>query len=145
MKEVLFRGKRVDTGEWVYGYYVKLYDARHNRTVHCIYMGYAESDCEELFPDWYEVIPETVGQYTMLKDRNDKRVFEQDICKFREWDNGLMCWVGRISYEHCQYVISGGPNKECPSDFYFPLSRIPSEDIEIIGNIHDTKKGEELS
>jgi hypothetical protein len=122
VEEILFRGKRVDTGEWVYGYLI--HDSICSTTIP--YIGYLS--CEQANTedgDVVPVIPETVGQYTMLKDRNDKRVFEQDICKFREWDNGPMCWVGHIFYENCQYVISGGPNKECDSDFYITLSRIP--------------------
>ena len=54
-REYIFRGKRWDTDEWVEGYYVCL-----NGTQHRIYNGYAETDCGNYYPDWYEVIPETV-------------------------------------------------------------------------------------
>ena len=60
----LFRGKRKDNGEWVYGYYVCLNEAKH-----FIYTGYAETDCGNYYPDYYEVIPETIGQYVCMYTR----------------------------------------------------------------------------
>lgn len=60
MEEFKFKGRRIDNGEWVYGYFVKL--TNYKKTSYWIFTGYAETDVDEWFPDRFEVIPETVTQ-----------------------------------------------------------------------------------
>lgn len=76
MRENLFHGKRKDNGEWVEGYYCAF-----NGVSHRIYTGYAETDCGEFYPDYYEVIPETVGQYAVATDKNSTKILREIYAK----------------------------------------------------------------
>lgn len=78
MKEILFRGKRKDNGEWVYGTPLYLIHERYKDSFTMIVPLNTEFGCGEL-DDFYEVIPETVGQYRGLNDKNGQKIFEGDI------------------------------------------------------------------
>ena len=128
MREILFRGKRTDNGEWVEGFYT-LY--ANNCGVHpCILTG-TEQGC--VIPQF--VIPETVGQYTGLTDKNGKKIFEGDIVKHYNnsddgFDIGVLYWDETFS-QWKRTSIGNFHN----SSFTYVMSR--SCEYEVIGNIHD--------
>jgi uncharacterized phage protein (TIGR01671 family) len=73
MREIKFRGKRIDTGEWVYGHYLK-----SASTFIAVDGGLVDGHFE-----LYEVDPETVGQFTNCYDKNGKEIWEGDVIQYQ--------------------------------------------------------------
>ena len=120
MREFLLRGKRTDNGEWVKGYLYITHIGAHE-----IGSYDAEINIERVT---FDVIPETVGQYTGLTDKNGKRIFEGDIVSLVKHD-GL---IYKVVYVPCRYELVNSKGVNC-----FVLDIYKSENIEVIGNIHD--------
>ena len=113
MREILFRGKRIDNGEWVEGDFVHL---PHGVVI--LANGYANID------------PETVGQYTGLTDKNGVKIFEGDIITIPDSKKMGLPALIRYDYVRATYEVSRSG--------YNPLSLIDAREFyEVIGNIHD--------
>lgn len=128
-REILFRGKRVDNGEWVEGFYY--YSARYG--MHVIKVSKDLDDGNFIEYD-IEVIPETVGQFTGLTDKNGVKIFEGDKLSLTDPYNGLTALgFGEVIFSY-EYV--GG--WVLTSD---KLNRLNigtrMKYVEVIGNIHD--------
>lgn len=76
-REILFRGKRTDSGEWIYGYY--FYDDFYKKAYITVgnYCMSLDRECpNKRILSAFEVIPKTVGQYTGFTDKNGTKIFE---------------------------------------------------------------------
>lgn len=110
MREILFRAKRIDNGEWAEGYLFDdgMAEVEHyfvGRIVVEPYKGTACDDWDITGIDFCEVNPETLCQYTGLKDKNGKRIWENDIVYMRS--SGLS-GHGIIEYENGCLVVKDG-------------------------------------
>jgi uncharacterized phage protein (TIGR01671 family) len=119
MREILFRGKRCDNGEWVNGFLLK--ECNYATCSWNLAIEYKTDRFGKFAYDVAEVVTETVSQFTGLTDKNGKKIFEGDILK---WD--VAEWGG----EHCELV-----------EWDYSLFSMRKNDwqhfCEVIGNIHD--------
>lgn len=126
-REILFRGKRVDNGEWVYGYLGK-WPMRGWKELSSFIIPVDGLD--NGIAEQAEVFAETVGQYTGLKDKNGNKIFECDIVLKRTY-NGKKPFL--VTFDsgmfHCGY---GGGSSTAIHGY-----TLDDRQIEIIGNIFD--------
>ena len=132
MRDILFRGKRIDNGEWVEGAFLNDRDGSFYicPAVSDISHGYCGNS--RRIGCWYKIDPSTVGQYTGLNDKNGKRIFEGDVIK-RFWLGAEIIYCVRYDGE-CAHFIGKAMNKRG-----FTTFDNDGEMFEVIGNVHDNK------
>ena len=139
MREILFKAKRLDNGEWVEGYVFD--DGFVDSTRRFIgdiiitdYKGNADDKWEILGTNLYEVIPETICQYTGLTDKNGNKIWENDVV--RKYDTNALGWARvrncKISFDKLGYWLLTTQY----GDGYW-LGEFDADQLEVIGNIFD--------
>lgn len=146
-REILFRGKRIDNGEWVEGWLMKY--EYHKMHIHCYY------PCPVAMWKQHEVDPKTVGQFTGITDKNKAKIFEGDVVKKMaydynddpsgNWDSNDKQWD---NYPECMPLTEANRDEVVMNRF--PIFWLKNEsfgyegedlqdndEYEVIGNIHD--------
>ena len=119
IRDIIFRGKRIDNGEWVEGYFVNLWLVNYQKYQPIITDNNAVS---------YDVDPSTVGQYTGLCDKNGKKIFEGDIMAFTAYG---FDYVGTVEFADGSFSIM------CEHTSPFLDQAVSKHGAYIIGNMHD--------
>ncbi len=151
MREILFRAKRVNNGEWVEGFYTQLPKPSLGATIVAggelcaedvadyiiVNKSKQHSNFSNAYPlevvecEQYEVIPETVCQCTGSKDKNGKKIFENDIVKCNYDDYGeKRIYIGKVIFREdtCAFVVTD--RKSTDYEWW-------NEEKEVIGNVFD--------
>lgn len=143
MREILFRGKRIDNSEWVEGYYYKM-----SETTYCFKEDYERKPVpehhyilQERMTDWglpnqmvqIEIDPETLCEFTGRCDKNGKRIWENDILMAHLDES----YKEDATYETVEWNVNGWGTRENGSVDREYLGEFDLEHYEVVGNIFD--------
>ena len=126
-REILFKAKRIDNGEWVEGYYVYCRKRHYILPVLNKAIGFDEREDK-----WIEIDIDTLCQHTGLTDKNDKKIWENDILRRDGY------WDIRIEFENGVFMVRNTDKVQYINRVvYTPISIFDIKMYEVIGNIFD--------
>lgn len=131
MREILFKAKRKDNGEWVEGYYCKTTIGNDVRPSDVIFVPFKVSRNEEW--GWMKVDSDTLCQYTGLTDKNGKKIWENDIVNRTDLHVVSEPSIGFIEYdlENTSFLIHWTNKVEYSPTYHW------KDKLQVIGNIFD--------
>lgn len=126
MREILFKAKRIDNGEWVEGYYLR--DQYHRGGKDIIFYR-KDSDRFTVYTDIID--PETLCQFTGLYDKNGNKIWENDILMAHLDES----YPEDATYEIVEWNVAGWVGHETGSTDRQYLDKFDLEHFEVVGNI----------
>lgn len=125
MREILFKAKRIDNGEWVVGQYVNTcYPGNDKETGHFIVV----------YPnEYHEIYTSTICQFTGLCDKNGNKIWENDILMAHLDES----YPENVTYETVEWNVAGWVGRETDSIGRQYLDKFDLEHYEVVGNIFD--------
>ena len=138
MREIKFRGKRLDSREWIYGSLVGIDDI----AVIVDYRDFGWNPQTDVNSFWFdmennEVDTDTLGQYTGLKDKNGKEIYEGDIIGWKSFIENGKLFMGIIKWytDLASFAVYTSLNDIYP--YETDLLKVTQIGCEVIGNIYD--------
>ena len=134
MREILFRAKLLNNKQWGYGFYCYTWPISGTSTSKNHYLLINNEDF--YLPKFYPIVPETLGQYTGLKDKNENRIFYGDIVLKKTRYNK---YPMRVFFDNGKFFCGFGDrvpscNRLSQSTYRYNLD---DPQIEVIGNVYD--------
>ena len=126
MREIKFRGQRQSDNKWIYGDLLQPIE---------ICDIYEISDCESIDGSRYDVVEDTIGQYTGLKDKNGKEIYEGDILQDKDCIYKVIFEYGSFDGKIIEVLRNVGTQKGMTYQLSFIIS--DNDNIKVIGNIYE--------